>query len=111
MLPFDAAIAKVKSLLRPGGVFGVVGLDRTTSILHEAVRSSLAYPVTGFYRMTRRTAAVGAQIRETTLTLSEIRQKAAELLPGATIRRHVMWRYSLVWRKNDLGSRFESQWK
>ena len=110
-MPFDAAVAKATSLLRPGGVLGVVGLDRATSIFHEAARSAIAYPVAGFYTMTRRRAAVGAAIQEPTMTLSEIRQEAGKMLPGATIQRHVMWRYSLVWVKNDLGSPFQSKWK
>ena len=55
--------------------------------------------MSAFYLLTRRKAAVGAAFREPTMTLSEIRRKAGELLPGATIQRHVMWRYSLVWVK------------
>jgi hypothetical protein len=33
------------------------------------------------------------------LTLPEVRQRAAVVLPGARVRRHLRWRYSLVWRK------------
>ena len=98
-MPFDAAVAKAISLLRPGGVFGVIGLDRPTSVLHEAARSAIAYPLTGFYVLTRRAEPVGAAIQEPTMTLADVRQQAAALLPGARIRRHVMWRYSLVWVK------------
>lgn len=32
------------------------------------------------------------------MTLAEIRAQARELLPGAVIRRHLYWRYSLVYR-------------
>jgi SAM-dependent methyltransferase len=32
-------------------------------------------------------------------TLGEIRGVCAKVLPGARIRRHLLWRYSIVWRK------------
>jgi hypothetical protein len=31
------------------------------------------------------------------LTLTEIRTQARTLLPGARIRQHLYWRYSLIW--------------
>jgi hypothetical protein len=33
------------------------------------------------------------------MKLEEIRRVADEVLPGAIVRRHLFWRYSLVWRK------------
>jgi 2-polyprenyl-3-methyl-5-hydroxy-6-metoxy-1,4-benzoquinol methylase len=36
---------------------------------------------------------------ETYLTPSEARTLYAELLPGAEVRAHLLWRYSVVWRK------------
>jgi hypothetical protein len=33
------------------------------------------------------------------LTFSRIRQIGLESLPGAVLRKHLLWRYSLVWRK------------
>jgi hypothetical protein len=33
------------------------------------------------------------------MTLKEIRATAARVLNGAMVRRHLLWRYSLVWRK------------
>ena len=34
-------------------------------------------------------------------TYSHVRRVAQRLLPGAQFRRHLLWRYSLVWRKPD----------
>jgi len=36
--------------------------------------------------------------------LSRMRQVCASLLPGAEVRRHLLWRYSIVWRKTALSS-------
>ena len=33
------------------------------------------------------------------MTLRQVRAVCARVLPGAEIRRHLFWRYSLVWRK------------
>jgi hypothetical protein len=32
-------------------------------------------------------------------SLAAARARAGDLLPGARVRRHLFWRYSLVWRK------------
>ena len=33
------------------------------------------------------------------LTLSHIRQVCASILPGARVRKHLLWRYSITWKK------------
>jgi len=33
------------------------------------------------------------------LTVEEVRRACLPILPGAVIRRRLLWRYSLVWRK------------
>jgi ubiquinone/menaquinone biosynthesis C-methylase UbiE len=32
-------------------------------------------------------------------TLAEVRSLCAELLPGASVKKHLLWRYSIVWQK------------
>lgn len=98
-LPFGDALTKAAHLLRSGGVLVVLGLDRTASLFDAGARSLIAYPVSGYYRVVRATSPVGARTVEPTMTLPEIRRQAAGLLPGATVRRHLLWRYSLVWTK------------
>ena len=101
-LPLRDALAKAATLLRPGGVLVVLGLDRARSIAHMGARSLVGYPVSAFYRLTRATSRVGAPLRDPKMTLPEIRREGDRLLPGATIRRHVLWRYSLTWVKPQI---------
>src|SRR5207253_9325215 len=61
-LPFADALIKAAGLLGPGGVLLVLGLDAPRSFFHAARRSSIAYPVSSYYRLTRPTAKVGAPI-------------------------------------------------
>ncbi|MBQ0983591.1 class I SAM-dependent methyltransferase [Streptomyces sp. F63] len=44
--------------------------------------------------------AVRAPVQQPSMSLAEIRQEASELLPGATLRRLLFWRYLLVFHKN-----------
>ena len=37
-------------------------------------------------------------------TMSQVRQLCAEVLPGAKVRKHLLWRYSIVWRKRAVKS-------
>ena len=96
-LPFNDALMRARMLLRPGGVLAVLGLHRARSFVHMGARGIAGYPVSAFYRLTRPTSRVGAPVLDPAMTLSQIRREADALLPGATIQRHVLWRYSLVW--------------
>jgi 2-polyprenyl-3-methyl-5-hydroxy-6-metoxy-1,4-benzoquinol methylase len=98
-LPFSEALTRASALLRPGGVLAVLGLDRHVSWPDQIGRGGIAFATSAFYRATRSTTAVGAPITDPVMTLGEIRQQALTLLPGAVIRRRLLWRYSLVWIK------------
>jgi ubiquinone/menaquinone biosynthesis C-methylase UbiE len=102
-LPFKEAITKAAGLLRPGGVVAVLGLDRPASWFEAGLRSVVAYPVSGYHRLTRHFTPVGAPTVEPDMTLGEIRRQAAALLPGAVVRRHLLWRYSLLWINPGIG--------
>jgi hypothetical protein len=44
---------------------------------------------------------MSAPIAPIATTLAEVRAAAALVLPGASIRRRLFWRYSLVWQAPD----------
>ena len=55
-------------------------------------------------KLTKQSPAAIAAMREHLrtdkyLTLSEARRIYQILLPGATVRKHLFWRYSMVWEK------------
>jgi 2-polyprenyl-3-methyl-5-hydroxy-6-metoxy-1,4-benzoquinol methylase len=99
-LPFEAALAKATSLVRPGGTLIVLGLDREPFVL-AAAHALVAFPVSWWHRVTHETAAVGAPIREPGMTLGEMRSRAGHIVPGAAFRRHLLWRYSMVFTRPD----------
>jgi SAM-dependent methyltransferase len=97
----DAAVAlqRMRELLRPGGRLAVVGLARSrypADLLWDAaaVIGSRAHRVTkGYWEISAPTCWPPPE------TYAGMRRLAAQLLPGVRYRRHLLWRYSLVWTK------------
>ncbi len=109
-LPLEAVLLKLKDALRPTGVLAVLDLYRAESLV-DYVLSATALPVsvalrvgkTGRLRPPRaeREAWAEHERHDSYLTLAEIRRLCATNLPGALVRRHLLWRYSIIWRKKE----------
>lgn len=103
-----ALLPRMRDALRPGGVLLVLDLVSKESLL-DLARAALAVAVSGALRLAHtgrlrdpkevREAWKEHGRGETYLRLSEVREICGELLPGAEVRRHLLWRYSIVWRK------------
>jgi SAM-dependent methyltransferase len=100
-----AALDGMRELLRPGGVLAIVGLARGSSPLDIA----LTIPA-GVGARLHRLAAVPSRTPGSDgysapicwpppASYRQMRRLAVELLPGARYRRHLYWRYSVIWRK------------
>jgi SAM-dependent methyltransferase len=113
-MPF-ATVARLRQALAPGGVLVVLGVYRQRTPADYAVVLAAA-PVNAAARLTvaalERAAAVAARrpgrrelvrppVRTASMTLGQVRQEAAALLPGCAIRRLLFWRYLLVFRDGD----------
>lgn len=96
-MPFEAALVKMQQLVRPGGVVAVLGCfeERT----RDLAVSLIALPVNRWYLRKRGTHHYPLPTANPTMTLSEVRSATARVLPTARFRRHLLWRYSFVWRK------------
>jgi len=69
---------------------------------YDAITSISSLPAGRRYRreMYRRLGEGPAMpIMDPVLTIRDVRQQAERALPGATVRRLVLWRYELRWRK------------
>lgn len=107
-LPLDLMLQKMKSALKPGGVLLILDLFEAQSFT-DVLMMAAAMPVNvGLrlikHRRLRAPAAVRAawaehEQHDSFPTLSQIRKLCAEVLPGARVRRHLLWRYSVVWKK------------
>jgi ubiquinone/menaquinone biosynthesis C-methylase UbiE len=107
-LPLESILRKIRNALKPGGVFVCLDLYQRSN-LSDLLFDSLAYPASLFLRLIK--TGKSKQSKEmhkayaehgktdTYLTLPEIKQICADILPGAQISRHLFWRYSIVWKK------------
>lgn len=95
-LPLRAGLERLRALTAPGGTLVVVGLANPSSP-GDLAMGALGLPVSRWARRRRGGWDAGVPLADPTTTLGEIRAAARDLLPGARIRRHVYWRYSLVW--------------
>ena len=89
------ALARMKALLRPGGVLGVIGLYRSHGLVDFA-SSLAALPVSLCLRLVHPRVDEGVPLRPPDLTLREIRAHAGALLPGAVVERRLLWRFTLL---------------
>jgi ubiquinone/menaquinone biosynthesis C-methylase UbiE len=107
-LPAEAVLRKISKALKPGGVF--VGLDlyqraNLTDLFFDVV----AYPANLFLTLIKtgkprppravREAYAEHGKTDTYLTLPRVERICADALPGAVLRRHLFWRYSIIWKK------------
>lgn len=103
-----ALLVRMRDALRPGGVLLVLDLvsdeglfDLARSVLAVVANPTLRLVHTGRLRDPKpvRDAWEEHGRGEIYLRLSEVREICRDLLPGAEVRRHLLWRYSIVWRK------------
>ena len=99
-----AGLERMRDLLRPGGVLAVIGLPR------NRWPHDVPYAVAGVvaHRWHRWRNGGLARMSAPTVwpppdTFSEVRRTAGRLLPGVRLRRHVLFRYSLLWTKPGQG--------
>lgn len=107
-LPMEETLARLSAALRPGGVLLVLDLYRPATLVDWGWRASaaVASPLLRAWKVRRlrppapvRRAWAEHARHDVYPTLAEVRSLAARLLPGVSLRRHLFWRYSLVWRK------------
>lgn len=100
-MPLLASMARARDALRPGGVLLVVGLAANRS-LGDWVWSGLRMPFAWLgSRFQREVRDIGVPVAIPEHSLSEIRAAAKQLLPGASIRSGLYFRYLLKWTKPE----------
>ena len=108
-LPLSEMLLKIKAALKPGGVLLVLDLFESAGLL-DSLSNLLAIPVSVSLRLIHhgrllprrdvRDAWAAHERHDIYPTMSEVHALCADILPGAEIRKHLLWRYSIVWRKD-----------
>ena len=97
-MDFTAALAAMARALRPGGRLAVIGLAAHGSF-GDYLADAPGIPVGLACQAMRGKGDPGAPIQDPEMTWAEVRATARRLLPGVRYRRHLLFRYSLLWRK------------
>ena len=111
-LSLAPTLGKIGGALRPGGTLLVLDLYKARSPADYLV-SAVGFPASKAIRLARTGASSGPRqspelrrawdehyATDTFPTLAEVREACADAgLSGARVRRHLLWRYSVVWRK------------
>ncbi|MFD4909203.1 class I SAM-dependent methyltransferase [Kitasatospora purpeofusca] len=97
---FAQAVEAMVRLLAPGGRLVIIGLARNRTP-QDWIISGAGVPVARFNarRHGGKTDPYGMPVQMPTMAWGEVRREARRLLPGHHFRRHLLWRYSLVWNK------------
>lgn len=102
-MDFEAALLRMRELLRPGGTLVVVGLAREGSPAEWAAMIAAA-PLVRITKVLRRAhGPEGMPVADPQMSYAQVRTTARRLLPGVRYRRHVLRRYSLTWGKPPQG--------
>lgn len=95
----EAGLERMKELTRPGGTIALIGLARRR-LPHDIPWELAGAVTTRVLKLSRTYWEHSAPIVwPPPTTHNEIRAIARRTLPGVHHRRHVLWRYSLVWTK------------
>jgi SAM-dependent methyltransferase len=97
-LPLRPALARLRYLLKPGGTLAVVGLFRSQT-LGDFASDAVAMPISRILRAVRGCSHPPTRKQAPRETLADIRSACDTLLPGALVRRLLLFRYALIWRK------------
>jgi hypothetical protein len=103
-------LAKMRDALKPGGTLLLLDLYRARTAMDRVV-SALAVPTSKAIRLARTGSLAERQAPELQKaweehgkteaypTLAEVRRACETELGDATVKRRLLWRYTVVWRK------------
>jgi ubiquinone/menaquinone biosynthesis C-methylase UbiE len=109
-LSLGSMLTKLRNALRPGGILLLLDLYRASTVTDRLV-GALAVPASKAIRLAKTGSLTERWTSESRraweehgttdayATLGEVRRTCEMELGGADVRRHLLWRYTVVWRK------------
>lgn len=108
-LPMETVLLKLKKALKVNGRLIILDLFQSDGLV-DYFTSALALPVSMGLRLmntgrlrpkpeVRKAWAEHAR-NDSYLTMNEVRSVCERILPGAQVRKHLLWRYSIIWKKS-----------
>jgi SAM-dependent methyltransferase len=117
-VPLRGALLRMKAAIKPGGFLLVLDLfesernlfkpegliDLTLDVLALPVSAGLRFLQHGRLRPPPAVRAAWAahEQHDSYPKMTEVRELCREILSGARVRKHLLWRYSIVWQRPSL---------
>ncbi len=102
-MDFTKSIIRIKEIMNPGARLAVLGLYKNETMI-DYLYTILAVPINFIYKLIKG-LLINNEIEKMITTnpkntFKEIKILSEKLLPGSKLRRHLFWRYSLIWDNN-----------
>jgi len=107
-LSLQEVFLKMKAALKPGGVLLILDLFEPEGVV-DALLNPMAVCISVTLRLIHhgrlrpsceaRAAWAAHEAHDIYPTMNEVRALCADILPGARVKKHLLWRYSIVWEK------------
>lgn len=98
-MPLDQALDRMCCLLAERGRLLVLGVWPPTATAADLVVSGVAVPANFVLQLLFGKTQMISPAKDPDMSLREVRRRATKLLPGARLRRRLLWRYTLEWDK------------
>jgi len=93
----ETGLRRMRELVAPGGVLGVVGLARSRRPADLPYDAACVVSSRWHKRGKTEFSSPAPIVWPPPVTYSEARSIAERVLPGVAYQRHLLWRYTLVW--------------
>ncbi|WP_369828492.1 class I SAM-dependent methyltransferase [Mycobacterium sp. E735] len=97
-LPLRETLQRAREMLTPAGELAVVGLSANKTVADWAWAALCTPAARAGSLLHGETRNIGVAVADPRESLQEIRRVSADVLPEATIRRGLYYRYRLLWR-------------
>lgn len=98
-MPFADAAAEVRRVLKPGGRLVVLGVWTDNATPTDLALNVVSTALNKVLRLRRGPDAMTAPATLERTSWRAVKAAASPCLPGARLRRRLLWRYTLIWVK------------
>ena len=96
-----AGLHRMSQLLMPGGTLAIIGLARSRPLTDLPWEAAAVVAELGYKLVKTCWEQPSPTVWPPPHTYAEMRAIAGQALPGVRYRRHLLWRYSLVWARPE----------
>lgn len=109
-LPFEDALMRMRDLLKANGKIFILDLYKNIGIANFFLNGANLFISSGLNLINNKRLRSPKHVRDAWLehekfdeymTVEEVKERTAKILPDAEIKKCLLWRYSLIWEKQN----------